>query len=36
VVHGDPEPAAAFAERVRRELRIETVLPGYRERITLR
>jgi metallo-beta-lactamase family protein len=36
VVHGDPEPAAAFAERVRRELRIETVLPGYRERLTLR
>jgi metallo-beta-lactamase family protein len=36
VVHGDPEPAGALAERIRRELQLEVVLPRYRERIDLR
>ncbi|HEX2221023.1 MAG TPA: MBL fold metallo-hydrolase [Candidatus Limnocylindria bacterium] len=34
-VHGDPEPAAAFARRVTAELGIEAVLPPYREPVTL-
>jgi metallo-beta-lactamase family protein len=36
VVHGDPDAATAFAERVKRELGLEAVLPKYRETITLR
>jgi metallo-beta-lactamase family protein len=36
VVHGDPGPASTFAERVRRELGLETTLPRYRERVVLR
>jgi metallo-beta-lactamase family protein len=36
IVHGDPDAATAFAERVRRELALDAVLPKYRETITLR
>jgi metallo-beta-lactamase family protein len=36
VVHGDPDAASAFAERLRRELKLEATLPRYRETITLR
>jgi metallo-beta-lactamase family protein len=35
VVHGDPDPAAALARRVRAELGWETVVPAYRDRLTL-
>jgi len=31
IVHADPDAASAFAERVRREMRLEVVLPAYRE-----
>jgi metallo-beta-lactamase family protein len=36
VVHGDPDAAGAFAERIRRDLGLDTYLPGYRERVVLR
>jgi len=36
VVHGDPDAASAFAERVRRELRLDAHIPRYRETVTLR
>ncbi len=36
VVHGDPGPAAALAERVRRELGLEADVPRYRETVRLR
>ena len=36
VVHGDPDAASAFAERVRRELRLDAHMPRYRETVTLR
>ena len=36
VVHGDPKPAAALAERIRRELRLDAHVPHYRERVSLR
>ncbi len=36
VVHGDPDAAAAFAERIRRELKLEAHIPRYRETVTLR
>ena len=36
VVHGDPEPASALAERVRRELRLDAHVPRYTERVSLR
>jgi metallo-beta-lactamase family protein len=35
VVHGDPAPAAALGERVRRELGWPVSVPAYRERVTL-
>jgi predicted metal-dependent RNase len=35
VVHGDPDAASAFAERVGRELKLDAHVPGYRERVTL-
>jgi metallo-beta-lactamase family protein len=35
VVHGEAKPALALAERVRRELGWEVVVPGYRDRLTL-
>jgi hypothetical protein len=34
-VHGDPRPAATLAERVRRELGWEAVVPAYRDRAPL-
>jgi metallo-beta-lactamase family protein len=36
VVHGDPDSASAFAERIRRDLRFEAHIPRYRETVTLR
>jgi metallo-beta-lactamase family protein len=36
VVHGDPEPAATLAERVRRELHVDAHVPAYKERVSLR
>jgi metallo-beta-lactamase family protein len=36
VVHGDPDAAAAFAERVRTELGLDAYLPTYLETIQLR
>ena len=35
VVHGDARPAATLAERIRRELGWEAVVPAYRDRATL-
>lgn len=35
VVHGDPEPAAALAKRIRRELGWEARVPEYREQAAL-
>ena len=35
VVHGDPEPAKALAERVDRELGWSAVVPAYRDRLAL-
>lgn len=35
VVHGDPDSASAFAERIRRELGLEAQIPRYRETVTL-
>jgi metallo-beta-lactamase family protein len=35
VVHGDARPAATLAERIRRELGWEAVVPGYRDRAVL-
>ena len=35
VVHGDPAPAAALAERVRRELSWPVTVPAYAERVAL-
>jgi metallo-beta-lactamase family protein len=35
VVHGDARPAATLAERIRRELGWEAVVPGYRDRAIL-
>jgi metallo-beta-lactamase family protein len=35
LVHGDPDAASAFAERVRREIGFEVALPRYREVVTL-
>ncbi|HET6380098.1 MAG TPA: MBL fold metallo-hydrolase [candidate division Zixibacteria bacterium] len=35
VVHGDPEAAEAFADRIRSELGLEAHLPAYRETVTL-
>jgi metallo-beta-lactamase family protein len=36
VVHGDPAPAAALAERAKRELGLEAHLPTYKENVALR
>jgi metallo-beta-lactamase family protein len=36
VVHGDPDAAGAFAERIHRDFGLDTYLPGYRERVVLR
>ncbi len=36
IVHGDPDAATAFADRIRRELKLEPVLPTYRQTIDLR
>ncbi|MGZ6256752.1 MAG: MBL fold metallo-hydrolase RNA specificity domain-containing protein [Candidatus Limnocylindria bacterium] len=36
VVHGDPDAATAFAERIRADLGLDAVLPAYREVVTLR
>jgi metallo-beta-lactamase family protein len=35
IVHGDPDAAQAFAERVRTELGMDPYLPHYRETVTL-
>jgi metallo-beta-lactamase family protein len=35
VVHGDPDAAEAFAERIRSELRMDAYLPKYEERVQL-
>jgi metallo-beta-lactamase family protein len=35
IVHGDPDAADAFAERVRSELRLRAYVPKYEETITL-
>ena len=35
VVHGDPEPARAFATRITNDLGWPVVVPGYRDRFTL-
>jgi hypothetical protein len=35
VVHGDPDPAAALAERVRRELGLDAHVPAYKEKVPL-
>jgi metallo-beta-lactamase family protein len=35
VVHGEPEPAAALARRVVRELGWHVGVPGYRDRATI-
>lgn len=35
IVHGDPEPARAFAARITNELGWPVVVPGYRNRFTL-
>jgi metallo-beta-lactamase family protein len=35
VVHGEPEPAAALAGRVGRELGWNVSVPAYRDRVTL-
>lgn len=35
VVHGDPEPAAAVAARIGRELDWEAVVPRYRDRVAI-
>ena len=36
VVHGDPDAASAFAERIRGDLGFDAVLPTYRDVVTLR
>jgi metallo-beta-lactamase family protein len=36
VVHGDPDAATAFAERIRQDLHLEAHLPEYRETVVLR
>jgi metallo-beta-lactamase family protein len=35
VVHGEPQPAAALAARVTRELGWNVSVPAYRDRVTL-
>jgi len=35
IVHGDPDAAEAFAERIRSELRMEAVIPKHRETVSL-
>ncbi len=35
VVHGDPDPAAALAGRVRAELGWEVMVPAYRDHLAL-
>jgi metallo-beta-lactamase family protein len=35
VVHGEPGPAAALADRVTRELGWNVSVPAYQERVTL-
>ncbi len=35
VVHGEPEPAAALAGRVTRELGWNVSVPAYRDRVTI-
>ena len=35
IVHGDPDAAEAFADRVRTELKMDPYLPKYRETVTL-
>jgi metallo-beta-lactamase family protein len=35
IVHGDPDAAQAFADRVRTELKMDPYLPAYRETVTL-
>lgn len=36
VVHGDPDAASAFAERIRRDVRLDAHIPAYRETVSLR
>jgi metallo-beta-lactamase family protein len=36
VVHGDPDAAQAFAERIHADLGLDVHLPAYRERVALR
>ena len=35
VVHGDPDAAAAFGQRIHKELGLEALLPTYRQTVTL-
>jgi metallo-beta-lactamase family protein len=35
VVHGEPQPAATFADRIRRELGWDAVVPAYRDRLPI-
>jgi metallo-beta-lactamase family protein len=35
LVHGDPDATAPFAERLRRELRLDVQIPTYRETVQL-
>ena len=35
LVHGDPDATAPFAERLRRELRLDVHIPSYRETVEL-
>ena len=35
VVHGDPDPAANLAQRIEAELRLEAVVPAYRDSFSL-
>jgi metallo-beta-lactamase family protein len=35
VVHGEPDPAAALAGRVRRELGWSVSVPAYRDRVAI-
>ena len=36
VVHGDPDAASAFADRIRGELGLEVQLPSYLQQVVLR
>jgi Zn-dependent metallo-hydrolase RNA specificity domain len=35
LVHGDPEAATAFADRIRKELGLDVQLPTYQQQVVL-